>query len=429
MTERAVPLSSPRVYLAIDNCFASKRWTQPREWMEVIRELGLTCVEASADNECDPLYAGPEVLADWCEEVREGSHDTGVRVVNLYSGHGTYATLGLAHPDVRVRDRILHQWLKPMVATAAQLNAGLGFFCHAFADAVLQDGDAYRAARADLVERLAEVSRFAAEFRMTGCVGVEQMYSPHQIPWTIAGAEDLLRDVFTCSGAPFHLTIDVGHQCGQRRFRRPDAAAIGERLRTCRKGGSPQARPPVDPSGGGRACGEPRDGLWLGPRAAFAAFDRAVAAAAVEADTHIREILDLMAASPHFFSTDERDADPYAWLERLGPWSPIVHLQQTDGTRSAHAPFTAEHNRAGIIRPAQVLRALQRGYWRDRPAGMPPPVDVIYLTLEPFTGTADINTDVRRRLKESVAYWRAVVPEDGLTLDEILDKVTTQDAG
>lgn len=395
------PGTFPRVYLAIDNCFASKRWTQPREWMETIRDLGLTCVEASADNECDPLYAGPDVLADWRDEVRRASRETGIRVVNLYSGHGTYATLGLAHPDVRVRDRILHQWLKPMVATAAQLDAGLGFFCHAFADAVLQDGGAYQAAYADLVERLAEVSRFAVEQQMAGCVGVEQMYSPHQVPWTIAGAEALLRDVFIRSGAPFYLTIDVGHQCGQRRFRRPDAEALADGLRA-------------------RRSGVPRDGLWLGPRAAYAAFERAVAASPAGDETHIHEILDLIADYPHLFSTDEQDADPYAWLERLGPWSPIVHLQQTDGRGSGHAPFTSERNQAGIIHPQKVLQSLQRGYERAASAvGLPPTAKAIYLTLEMFTGTADINADVLRRLAESVAYWRDAVPQDGLSLDAL----------
>ena len=61
---------APRVYLAIDNCFGSKRWTRPREWAAIVRDLGLAYVEASADNECDPLYSTPEYMADWRAEVR-----------------------------------------------------------------------------------------------------------------------------------------------------------------------------------------------------------------------------------------------------------------------------------------------------------------------------------------------------------------------
>src|SRR5208337_321025 len=95
----------PRVYLAIDNCFASKRWTQPMEWMEFVQRAGLNHVEASADTEADPLSCGEEYMKDWTEEVARCEKSTGVKVVNLYSGHGTYTTLGLCHTDKRVRQR------------------------------------------------------------------------------------------------------------------------------------------------------------------------------------------------------------------------------------------------------------------------------------------------------------------------------------
>ena len=31
----------PKIYLAIDNCFASKRWTTPNQWAKVISDLGV----------------------------------------------------------------------------------------------------------------------------------------------------------------------------------------------------------------------------------------------------------------------------------------------------------------------------------------------------------------------------------------------------
>src|SRR3954471_14295413 len=120
----------PRIHLALDNCFASKRWTEPLEWMQIAHGAGIFCIEASADNECDPLYNTPESLQGWMDSVLSASLQTGVKVVNLYSGHGTYATLGLAHTDTRIRDHIHHNWLEPMIHTAAALDAGLGFFSH-----------------------------------------------------------------------------------------------------------------------------------------------------------------------------------------------------------------------------------------------------------------------------------------------------------
>ena len=96
-------MNNPRIYLAIDNCFASKRWTDPLDWARIVHQLGLGFVEASADNECDPLYADPGYLKDWVGEVQSACKGTGVRVVNLYSGHGTYTTLGLATPTAATR--------------------------------------------------------------------------------------------------------------------------------------------------------------------------------------------------------------------------------------------------------------------------------------------------------------------------------------
>lgn len=87
----------PKIYLGVDNCFASKRWTRPADWMDVIRDLGLFYVEASADTECDPLYMGGAYIAEWIRDVRKQQDRTGILVKNLYSGHGTYATLGMAH--------------------------------------------------------------------------------------------------------------------------------------------------------------------------------------------------------------------------------------------------------------------------------------------------------------------------------------------
>lgn len=340
-------MNAPRLDLAVDNCFASKRWTTPAEWLALARDFGLRCVEASADTECDPLYTPPDVLRDWAAAVRAESARTGVRVINLYSGHGTYATLGLAHPDIRVRDHIHHRWLEPLIDLAADIGAGAGFYCHAFDQATLADPDRYAQAEADLFRRLSALARYAAE-RSLPPLSVEQMYSPHQIPWTLDGAERLLR---TCHmlGGDIYLTLDVGHAGGQRYFLRADF---------------PDA--------------------------------------------------------PAYRVAGPEDADPYAWLERFAPYAPIIHLQQTDGTASAHRPFTERWNATGIIDPERVLAAIERAYAAPVDPEMPPRVERIALTLEIFTPTAERPADTLRHLAESAAYWRRWLPEDGLTPSEAL---------
>ena len=52
---------------------------------------------------------------------------------------------------------------------------------------------------------------------------------------------------------------------------------------------------------------------------------------------------------------------------------------------------------------------------------MPPPCEDIYLTLEMFSGTADFPVDILAGMAESVEYWRRYVPNDGLTLQDLLN--------
>ncbi len=404
MAEGAGAMTGPRVYLAIDNWFASKRWTRPKEWTELITSLGVQCIEASADTECDPLYTTSDYLDDWTEEVGEACRNSGARVVNLYSGHGTYTTLGLAHTDRRVRDHIQNEWLKPMARRAAALGAGIGFFCHAFPDATLQEPERFRTAEDDLTVRLAEVAAYCQE-EGARPLSVEQMYSPHQIPWTIPGAASLMESVYAKRGAPLYLTIDTGHQVGQKRYVRPTASGLHAAMERVRNG-------------------ERSSCLWLGSRRAHEQFAAVVGGASGRRGNGIEErvIAEILADAdlhPYLFAGSE-DADPYRWLERLGCYSPIVHLQQTDGASSSHRPFTEEHNRAGIVLPERVLASLAQSYAREAQTGMPPRCEAIYLTLEIFAGTAETVYEIERAMRESVEYWRRYLPTDGATLSSIL---------
>ena len=383
----------PRVHLAMDNSFASKRWTAPSEWGRVIRDLGICCVEASADTEADPFYCGAEVLEAWVEEVRAASAESGVKVVNLFTGYTTYRTLGLAHPDPRVRQRIVSDWLGVAAGVAARLGAGLGFYLHAFPERVLQDPPAYARTKESLYDTLAEVARRSTA---AGCAAtmVEQMYSPQQIPWTIEGTREVLAEVLRRGGPAAYVALDTGHQTGQRRFLRPGRQVIEQAL----EGGE----------------GAP----YLGSDSAYALFEEARGrrGQAAAAAGRIGEEMDRY---PHLFAAKE-DCDLYRWLEEVGPYSPIVHLQQSSGRSSAHLPFLRANNAVGIVSPPQVLEALARGYQRPPAPGMPPRTEDVYLTFEIFFGTADRPREMLPALAESVSHWRRWVPADGTRLDELL---------
>ncbi|TSA32491.1 MAG: hypothetical protein D4R64_16005 [Porphyromonadaceae bacterium] len=388
----------PEIYLAIDNCFASKRYTEPDDWMSLIRDLGISFIEASADTECDPLYMGREYLRRWVDKAFHASGKYGVSICNLYSGHGTYSTLGLSHTDPLIRDRILNGWLKPMVETAAALDAGLGFFCHAFSNPVLQDPALYENYKNELVANLAEAAQFSG---VAGCrsIGVEQMYSPHQIPWTIKGAEDLIKQVSEKSTKPLYITIDTGHQSGQRNFLKPKKEALIQAMEQYQKEGQL-----------GR--------IWLGSDTAFQLFDTCKGFNSSQLEDIGAQLVMEMDSHPYLFS-ENPDSSTYAWLEELACYSPIIHLQQTDGTSSGHWPFTKSNNDKGMIEGRKVLEAIKTSYEHQRNLNVPK-VDRIYMTIEVFASTGSINYYTIRELLETIRYWRQFIPEDGKKLDELL---------
>ena len=379
-------MNGPKIHLSIDNCFASKRWTRPRDWMKLISECGIRHVEASADNECDPLYMDEAYLKSWTDEIRKSAPEYQIRIANLYSGHGTYSTLGLAHTDPRNADRMLFGWLFRMLSAAWELDCGLGFFCHAFDQATLQSPERYRRAADELTTRLSVLAERAGKLKIPS-VGVEQMYTPHQIPWRIGDAKRLLKEIRRRSGHDFYLTIDTGHQCGQRKFLRPGGAELRQTVSAFRKTGR-------------------LDGIWLGPEKAYEMLRNGASADELESS---------LADYPYLFS-EERDGDVYEWLRELAPYSPVIHLQQTDGKRSAHLPFNDANNRNGIITGEKVLAAIAEAYARPEEEGMPKRCDTIDLTLEIFAGTAELPVDIEYKIRDSAAYWRQFIPPDGLTL-------------
>jgi D-erythrulose 1-phosphate 3-epimerase len=386
----------PKIYLAMDNSFATKRWTEPDDWARVIHDLGASYVEASADTEADPFYCGEEYLARWVDRVRSAEAKHGVKVANFYTGYTTYRTLGMAHPDPVIRGRVVDGWLKVMARIASRFKAGLGFYIHAFSEAMLQDPARYAPAMTILFDALVETARYAGEVGPIPIV-LEQMYTPHQYPWTIEGTFDYIAEVSRRSGFPAYVAMDTGHQTGQRRYLRPNRDAIMRAL----DGGSSVP--------------------YLGPDTAYAIFEGKLSGGAADHKDAAARIEAEMDRFPHMFAC-ECDCDLYGWLAEVGCYSPIVHLQQSNGKSSSHLPFTAATNETGIVHPLKVLQAIARSYEKEPRPGMPVRCGEIYLTFEIFPHTTDRPRDILPGLAESVKYWRKWIPKDGAPLDTLLAK-------
>ena len=78
-----------------------------------------------------------------------------------------------------------------------------------------------------------------------------------------------------------------------------------------------------------------------------------------------------------------------------------------------------EFNEKGVVNAPDVLRALAASFEQADDPAMPPKCGEVVLTFEPFISTAGCTADLLDDMKESVAYWRRWVPEDGMRLSEI----------
>lgn len=110
--------------------------------------------------------------------------------------------------------------------------------------------------------------------------------------------------------------------------------------------------------------------------------------------------LDLGHACAHGATGDDRD--PFAWLERLGRYTPCVHLQQTDGEYDRHWPFTAEFNAQGIVEADRVVEIVSRF-----------PRENVELMIESMYAFEAADDDVLAALDESVRFWRPALETIG----------------
>jgi len=376
----------PNIYLAVDNCFAIKRWTKPGEWARIVREeIGdIECVQASTDLEIDPQFCPPDYREEWIGEVKKCEKKYGIRLVSFYSGYVTYRSVSLLNWDKGYRDRFRDNYVFRTIDMAKEFNAAAGGSLQAFSEDVLQDPEKFEKAE----ELLMDYSTQCAEYARNKGVsyGFEQMYTPTQGWWKIADVKRYMKDIYGVSEAPLYTTIDTAHMAGQKYFLRPTVKQLESMLsaRCVRDFRLPDEMKRL-----------------------------------VEMGADLNDLVKTAQKYGYWFSEPD-DAELYRWVEELSCYSPIMHIQQTDGSYSAHRPFTKKYNPNGIVNPTDLLKAIVKCYDRPQEKGMPPRAGDIYLAFEIFFGVTDSTEDVLQAMRETVAFWRNVIREDGKPADHWL---------
>ncbi|MBC2022903.1 hypothetical protein [Listeria booriae] len=394
----------PKLYLGIDNCFAIKRWVEPETWIPLLKEIGVNYAEASFDNEIDFLYSPQWYINDWFDRLTAAEEKYDFKVKSFYSGYQTYRTAGLAHPNPQMANNLVDNFFLPVLNKIKQRHCSIGFSVHTYPENVLQNPEKFYKVQKEVWDRYAKLVNYSKSHGNTP-ICVEQMYTPAQSPWTIKSNINFIRYVYALNKGPIYTTIDVGHVVGQRKHRFPAKSEIIDALAKQIKSNDLV--------------------IWLGGNETYQLWDELL----YNNDTleeKAKKIMISMAKYPYLFSNNTDDCNPYKWLEELACYSPLMHLQQTNGISAPHAPFSKENNEKGIINGKEFLEAIKKAYDKHEKQpleNMPPIVDEIYLNFELFFPSTEPSRVVIEQMKETVAFWREFIPKDGLTVDELLAKL------
>ena len=203
------------VDLCANTCFMTRRYEKPESWAKIVRQLGFDYASFDSDA-LDPFYSGDrDYVLRTAGAIRETFEDAGIKIVDYLTGVAPYRFFGLAHSNPEARNK-MYEWLEGAIDIASVLGAeSVSGRFDAFSVEVLNDPEAYKARYLDVIRAYRRLSERAKECGLTA-IGIEQMYVPSLVPYTIDGSKRYFADANTGNGGAFiRPVVDTGHACGQ----------------------------------------------------------------------------------------------------------------------------------------------------------------------------------------------------------------------
>src|SRR5579875_1460262 len=151
-----------RIHLGINTCFAVKRWPEPEQWVQIVKdELGLDCCQFSFDL-IDPLF-DEEAVQAYVDETRRVASARGLQIHSTFTGLAAYSWSLLLHPDARSRLAAL-RWYKRAIDVSARLGAwGTGGHIGAFSARDFANTARKSARLTELQEHLSTIAHYASQ--------------------------------------------------------------------------------------------------------------------------------------------------------------------------------------------------------------------------------------------------------------------------
>ncbi len=200
-----------KVKLGINNCFAVKRWPEPKAWAEIVAtELELDIVQFSYDL-LDPRTSEP-ARSMMIAEIVDACRNYNITIDSTFTGLAAYSFNLLMHPNVLMRNDAM-DWYANAIEVASKLGAkstGGHIAAMSWRD-YLSDKR-----RQELISYLiSEIQELTSLAKAQGLKFLlwEPMPIAREPPHTIEEAKEFLRIANQGARIPVKLCIDLGHMC------------------------------------------------------------------------------------------------------------------------------------------------------------------------------------------------------------------------
>ena len=205
------------VDIGINGAFATRRWDDPAHVVALASQWGYPYLSVGAD--ClDPIMTGAfgegGTLEQRADRYRESAERYGVTLWDYYTGMITHRShaLASAYPD---EVDAMKTWIRGAMKLCHLMGIErFGGHWDAMPVELLEDRDAYDRRAGEVRDHFRALSAEAKQLGIT--LYNEHMYTPGELPWTLATAEEfLIKGNRDNPNGPIRLTGDVGHHAGQ----------------------------------------------------------------------------------------------------------------------------------------------------------------------------------------------------------------------
>ena len=189
--------------------FAVKRWPEPEVWAAFVRrELDVGLVQFSFDL-LDPWWPG-ELSRPLTKRIREAVAAEGLTLHSAFVGLAAYTYNGLLHPEPEGQ-KAAKKWFERAVNLVAELEiSAIGGPVGGLSVKQAAEPEQVNRRYDELIHDLGDLTTYAKRAGLKEWL-IEPTPLEREIPWNVAGAEKLLRDVRGVAALPVRYALDVGH--------------------------------------------------------------------------------------------------------------------------------------------------------------------------------------------------------------------------